>query len=99
MTEIHDTQYVYVVTEFGCNSSHNDMYPPTVMVYKSKIEAYECYNAIKKTLYSYDPDYPFKVHEYTYPNGESAIQDGDDVKRPQGVSIQYAQILERPKEK
>ena len=99
MTESHETQYVYVVTEFGCNSSHNDMYPPSVKVFKSKTEAYEYYNSIKKTLYSDDPDYPIKVHEYTYATCESAIQDGDDVKRPQGVSIEGVPILERPKEK
>ncbi len=99
MTETHETQYVYVVTEFGCNSGHNDMYPPSVKVFKSKTEAYEYYNTMKKSLYSDDPDYPIKVHEYAHTNHESVIQDGDDVKRPQGVAIEVARILERPKEK
>jgi hypothetical protein len=99
MTESHETQFVYVVAEFGCNSSHNDMYPPTVKAFKSKTEAYEYYNKIKKSLYSDDPDYPINVHEYTYTNHESAIQDGDDVKRPQGVSIELVPIIESAKEK
>jgi hypothetical protein len=99
MTESHEIQFVYVVTEFGCNSSHNDMYPPHVTVFKSKTEAHEYYNSIKKSLYSEDPDYPIRVHEYTYATCESAIQDGDDVKRPQGVAIEVVRILERPKEK
>ncbi len=99
MTESHETQFVYVVAEFGCNSSHNDMYPPSVKVFKSKTEAYEYYSMIKRNLYSDDIEYPIKVHEYTCKNCESAIQDGDDVKRPQGVSIEYVPIVESAKEK
>jgi hypothetical protein len=29
MSESHETQFVHVVAEFGCNGGHNDMYPPT----------------------------------------------------------------------
>ena len=89
-----EPQYVYTVTEFGCNSGHNDMYPPTVTLFKSRTDAYEYYNEIKKSLYSNDPDYPIKVHEYTYATGESVIQDSEDVKRPQGVSITCVPIRE-----
>ena len=84
---------VYTVVEFGCNSSHNDMYPPTVHVFKSKTSAYAYYNSLKTPL-QYDGcvDYPVKTHVYTYANGEATIQDGDEVKRPSGVSITYSKI-------
>jgi hypothetical protein len=84
---------IYVVTEFGCNSSHNDMYPPTTKAFVSKAKAYAYYNRIKSRLNSPDPDFPIKVHVTKDANGESAIQDGDDVKRPEGVAIEFVRVI------
>jgi hypothetical protein len=84
---------VYVVTEFGCNSSHNDMYPPTTKAFVDKNKAYAYYNRIKARLYSDDPDYPIKVHVSKDAGGESAIQDGDDVKRPEGAAIEFVRVV------
>jgi hypothetical protein len=86
-TELH----IYVVTDFGCNSSHNDMYPPMSTAFMSKEKAYEFYNKLKNSLLKgYDDEPIAKVIEHE--NGETVIQDGDQVKRPQGVSIQYVLI-------
>lgn len=86
--------HIYVVTEFGCNSSHNDMYPPTMKTFMSKEMAYEHYNKIKKSLMKneYD-DEPIRAEVYKHQNGETVIQDGEEVKRPAGVSIQYVPVI------
>lgn len=89
MTDIN----IYVVTEFGCNSGHNDMYPPTTKVFVSKIKAYAYYNKIKARICSSDYDEPVKVHVYKDSNGESAIQDGEEVKRPEGVAIEFVRVI------
>lgn len=88
-----DNTYVYVVTEFGCNSSHNDMYPPTTKAFMSKDQAYEYYNKIKTDLLKgyYDDEPIAEVIEHE--NGETVIQDGEQVKRPQGVSIQWVHVI------
>lgn len=83
---------VYVVTEFGCNSGHNDMYAPTTKAFVDKVAAYAYYNKIKARLYSDDPDYPIEVHVSKDAGGESAIQDGEAVKRPEGVAIEYVRV-------
>jgi hypothetical protein len=84
---------VYVVTEFGCNSSHNDMYPPTTRVFLDKTAAYAYYNKIKARLYGPDPSEPIEVHRYVDMHGESAIQGGDAAKRPEGVAIEFVRVI------
>lgn len=84
---------IYVVTEFGCNSSHNDMYPPTTKAFVSKTQAYAYYNKRKAELYRFSIDGPTKVHVYKDAKGESAIQDGEEVKRPEGIAIEYVKVI------
>lgn len=83
---------VYVVTEFGCNSSHNDMYPPTTKAFVDKNKAYAYYNRIKARLYTGGVESE-DVHVSKDANGESAIQNGDAVKRPEGVAIEFVRVI------
>lgn len=83
---------VYVVTEIGCNSSHNDMCPPIVKAFMSKELAYTHYTTIKDSLLKDCYDETIAVHVYTHTNGETVIQDGDSVKRPRGVSIDFVSV-------
>lgn len=89
-TDLH----IYVVTEFGCNSSHNDMYPPATKAFMSKEQAYEYYNKIKEELLKgyYDDQEPI-AEVIEHKNGETVIQDGEQVKRPQGVSIRLVPVI------
>ena len=75
------------------------MYPPTTKIFVSKELAYEYYNKIKKDLMIdiYD-DGTSCTRVYNDENGETVIQNGEDVKRPQGVSIQYVRVIGDTKE-
>lgn len=84
---------IYVVTEFGCNSNHNDMYPPTTRAFLDKTAANAYYNKIKARLYGTDPNVPIEVHRYKDMHGESAIQGGDAAKRPEGVAIEFVKVI------
>lgn len=82
---------VYVVTKFGCNSSHNDMYPPMVFVYSNREMAYKVYNEEKVKILKQAEDYEIDFRSYSETNSECIIQKGIDedngTKRPIGVSI------------
>jgi hypothetical protein len=66
---------VFVVTEFGCNSGYNDMYPPKVQVFGTKEKAMECYLKLKNEI--------IKMKEhcniYERENYECIIQKGGGV--------------------
>lgn len=81
----------YVVVEFGCNSSCNDMYPPKVRVFRSKDDAYSYYTRIKNYILSMKNDYDIDYDIYTKVNEECIIQKGEysdkGAKRPIGIMI------------
>lgn len=83
---------IYVVTKFGCNSSHNDMYPPMVFIYSDRERAYHVYNEEKE---KYEID--FRLYSET--DSECIIQKGYDedygAKRPVGVQIIKQKIFVR----
>lgn len=73
-------QEVYIVTSFGCNSGYNEMWPPKSKLFLNAEEAYEYYLSIKPIEY---------IEEGKTEDGSRyAIQNGDDVKRPDGAIIQ-----------
>lgn len=84
---------VYVVIEFGCNSSYNDMYPPSAKVFQDKEKAYAYYQSKASQLGKYHTP---KIHIEVYKdkNGETAIEAGGDegAKRPCGVSIECCEV-------
>ncbi len=85
---------IFIVTEFGCNSGHNDMYPPNVSVFLNRDDAYVYYNTIKKTIVDMKEMYDIEYEEYTQEDQESIIQTGgkDGAKRPIGVMISVKDI-------
>jgi hypothetical protein len=82
---------IYVVTEFGCNSSHNDMYPPKILVFKNREDAYAHYTNEKNKILQMKEDYG--IDFMLYCKGECIIQCGMDdehgAKRPIGVMIKH----------
>jgi hypothetical protein len=95
---------MYVVTEFGCNSSHNDMYAPSVKVFYSKEEAYVYYLSVKTDLEKYleyhehDSECGDLFEDHSYENHEWFIQSGEYMKRPMGVSIERVEVKPSSKE-
>lgn len=79
---------IYVVVEFGCNSSYNDMWPPKVQVFIDKDAAMAVYSKLKKGI----EGVPYK--EYNNDNSMTIIQQGGDegAKRPEGAMIAVHQI-------
>jgi hypothetical protein len=82
---------IYVVTMFGCNSSHNDMYPPMVFAYSDRERAYKVYNDEKDKILKEKEKYEIDFRLYSESDGECIIQKGYDedygAKRPVGVKI------------
>lgn len=82
---------LYIVTEFGCNSGYNDMYPPTVTVFTNAEEAYAKFNAMKDEIIHMKEEYDIDYTKYEHNNQISYIQDGgvEGAKRPTGVSLTH----------
>lgn len=78
---------IYTVTKFGCNSGHNDMCPPSTKLFYSKEEAYKYYSVTKDEIVQMKEDYAIGYEMHTYLDGECIMQNGDDAKRPVGISI------------
>ena len=81
---------VYVVVEFGCNSSSNDMYAPTISFFRNREEAYELYNKVKGYIKYMEAENAIGYDGYSQSDNESVIQCGDGAhaaKRPIGVII------------
>lgn len=87
---------VWVVVEFGCNSSYNDMYPPKVAVFKeeSKEEATALYQKRKAEFLRWKGISGIQYKIYNHENGETIIQEGGDAgaKRPEGASIFFKKV-------
>jgi hypothetical protein len=87
---------VYVVTEFGCNSGYNDMYPPSTKVFMDRDKAYEYYFKCVKPLIEASSwnDYNVPIQNYKTKDSECVIQYGGDegAKRPEGVKIEEKEI-------
>lgn len=90
---------IYVVTVFGCNSNHNDMYPPMVFVYSDRERAYKVYNDEKDKILKQKEKYEIDFRLYSESDGECIIQKGIDedygAKRPIGVKIIKEKIFVR----
>jgi len=90
---------VYVVTEFGCNSSYNDMYPPSTKVFIDRDKAYEYYFQCVKPLIeaSHDKYYNVPIQNYQNKDSDCVIQEGGDdgAKRPLGIKIEEKEIEEK----
>lgn len=90
---------IYVVTKFGCNSSHNDMYPPMVFVYSDRERAYHVYNEEKNKILKEKEKYEIDFRLYSETDSECIIQKGLDedngAKRPVGVKIIKQKIFVR----
>ena len=86
---------LYIVTEFGCNSTPSDMWVPKVSVFTDKTAAYAHYQRVAPRL-----DDPYNLAEkHTLDNGECIIElpgyyDGmsNRSKRPQGAKIEYVRL-------
>jgi hypothetical protein len=88
---------IYIVTEFGCNSNHNDMYTPTNSLFENREEAYKYYTNEKDKIIKEKVDYEIDFWiDYSFKNdGECIIQkgiDNDGAKRPIGVMIKKHSI-------
>lgn len=83
-----------MVTSFGCNSTPNDMYPPTTMVFSNREEAYQhYYNNAPSLTDTYN-----RAERTVFEYGECIIQmcgypQIDRAKRPYGVSITKEKII------
>lgn len=84
----------YVIVDFGCNSGHNDMFPPSVKIIKNYEEAYELYNIQKNAIIIKKEHYFIDYEIYELEDGECIIQDGGEEgsKRPIGVMIKKVTI-------
>lgn len=89
------TEYVYVVTNFGCNSGAHDMWIPETRVFTNKDDAYTYYNRIAPCLNDDDN----RAEHITLKDGEAIRQlpgylngYGNYAKRPEGVVIRYIKI-------
>jgi len=97
------SKVVYIVTEFGCNSGDNDMYPPTVTAFSTYNAAYKMYRCIEKKLTPEDPGICYTHHEYDQVDDTLIrgylIQNGGDegFKRPKGVMFNKV-VVEAPAE-
>jgi len=86
---------VYVVTEFGCNSTPSDMYPPTTWVFTDREKAYQCYHDHAPSLTDMDNE----AEQIMLKSGECIIQlcgypsEPCRAKRPYGVSITKEKIM------
>ena len=89
--------HIYMVTHYGCNSSHNDMWIPCSKVFADFTKAYEYFLSIAPLIDDED-EYPLArryVNDSYDPNStnseytviEDRCQDGDCVKRPFGAVI------------
>lgn len=78
---------MYTVVEFGCNSSYNDMYPPTITAFYNHEEAYMHYMKSKDDIVKMKKLYGIGYTIDEDEDGECIIQDGDEAKRPVGVKI------------
>ena len=92
---------VFVVTEFGCNSGCNDMYPPNVHVFGSKEKAMECYLKLKNEIIKMNENCNIHYDLYERETYECIIQKGgenhggpDGAKRPIGVMISHKALQE-----
>ena len=81
---------IYIVTEFGCNSTGNDMWTPITHVFTDKEKAYDFYNSVSPDL---EDKYNISEKEIL-PNGECIKQisgylygNGNCSKRPFGAVI------------
>jgi hypothetical protein len=91
---------VYVVTEFGCNSSYNDMYPPYTKVFIDRDKAYEYYFQCVKPLIEASQLHDkycncgVPIQNYKNKDSECVIQEGGDdgAKRPLGIKIEEKEI-------
>jgi hypothetical protein len=88
---------IYIVTHYGCNSSHNDMWIPRGKAFTDFAKAYEYFLSIAPSIDDED-EYPLArryVNGSYDPNStnseyiviEDRCQDGDCVKRPFGALI------------
>jgi len=85
---------VYVVTLFGCNSTPNEMYAPTTVVFSDRQTAYQHYRRHAPSL----NDVYNRAERTTFESGECIIQlcgypQMDRAKRPFGVSISKEKIM------
>jgi hypothetical protein len=77
------TAPLYIVTEFGCNSSHNDMWVPTTKVFTDREAAYTYYRSVCPRPDA-DPD---TLETGKDEDCEFVKESGDHYKRPRGVVI------------
>ena len=87
---------VYVVTEFGCNSGHSNMYPPSTKVFIDREKAYEYYFQCIRPLIEESSEYNIPIEKYKNKDRECIVQDGGDegAKRPMGIQIEEKEVLE-----
>jgi hypothetical protein len=87
---------IYIVTEFGCNSGYNDMYHPSISVFKNYEDAYNFYNNIKNKIIKMKSEYDIDYILYKKKDSECIIQNGIDnngAKRPIGIIIVQKECL------
>jgi hypothetical protein len=80
----------YVVVEFGCNSSSNDMYAPHISVFYNREDAYKLYDKVKDDIKYMREECDIGYDGYSQSDNESVIQCGDGphaAKRPIGVIV------------
>jgi len=87
--------HTYIVTRYGCNSSHNDMWIPCSKAFADFTKAYEYFLSIAPSIDDEDPLARRYVNSSYDPNSTNAeytviedrCQDGDCAKRPFGAVI------------
>ena len=77
--------FIYIVTHYGCDSSHNDMWVPSSWAFTKKEDAQAKFNQLAKEFRMYPNR--LKTDEE-----EDVCQDGDLVKRPEGVSMSRVKL-------
>ena len=86
---------VYVVVEISCNSSYNDMNPPSVRLFSQKEAAVSAYMKLKSDILLAKEEYDIDCEIYKEKcGGETIIQEGGytGAKRPVGASFLIRKI-------
>jgi hypothetical protein len=87
--------YIYIVTHYGCNSTHNDMWIPCSKLFTDFTKAYENFLSIAPSIDDEDQLARRYINGSYDPNStnveyiviEDRCQDGDCAKRPFGALI------------
>jgi hypothetical protein len=84
--------FVFIVTDYGCNSTPSDIYPPTTKLFTNFNDARSYYNDIRPVIDPDDENASHYINPYYDPNSTNTeyivIEDVQlRGKRPVGVLI------------